>query len=89
MFLVGGGFFLSFSLKQVQIRVTYSDASPLKQFTNEQRSLLMQGQSTPPAAVYVHHWPMPCVSSYVCVCIANLASICLDLLAPSLTVDNS
>jgi len=48
MFLVGGGFLLSFSLQQVQIRVTYSGASPLDQFNNEQRSLLMQGQSTCP-----------------------------------------
>eukprot|EP00892_Ulva_mutabilis_P006042 jgi/Ulvmu1/380/UM001_0387.1 len=45
MFLIGGGFFLSFSLKQVQIRVTYSGAAPLDQFSNDERSMLMQGQN--------------------------------------------
>lgn len=45
MFLVGGGFFLSFSLRQVQIRVTYSNAAPLAGLSNEERSMLLQGQS--------------------------------------------
>lgn len=42
----GGSIFLSQSLALVQIRAVYSDSPPLSNYSNEERSLLMQGQGT-------------------------------------------
>jgi len=47
MFLIGGGIILSQSLSLVQIRIMYSDLAPLATYSNEERSMLLQGQGVP------------------------------------------
>ena len=44
-YLVGGGIMLTISLRQVQIKATYSDVEPLEPLTDEDRARVMQGQS--------------------------------------------
>lgn len=46
-YLIGGGILLTISLRQVQIKATYSDVGPLAALSDQQRSLVMQGNSAP------------------------------------------
>jgi hypothetical protein len=53
-FLVGGCILLTISLRQVQIKATYSDVGKLANLTNKERSIVLQGGSTPSFLVLLH-----------------------------------
>lgn len=61
-FFTGGSILLSQSLSLVQLRVVYSDAPPMSSYSNQERSLLLQGQGECTSQYIARLWR---VQSYV------------------------